>query len=57
MLDSDAHAPDDLLTRDFAMKVARGSGLDASEAASLLDDAPMGVLEKVGVSGELIPPI
>ena len=39
------------------MKVARGSGLDASEAASLLDDAPMGVLEKVGVSGELIPPI
>ena len=55
VLDSDAHAPDDLLTRDFAMKVARGSGLDAREAASLLDDAPMGVLEKVGVSGEMIP--
>ena len=57
VLDSDAHAPDDLLTRDFAMKVARGSGLDPNEAASLLDDAPMGVLEKVGISGELIPPI
>ena len=57
VLDSDAHAPDDLLTRDFAMKVARGSGLDHSEAASLLDDAPMSVLEKVGVSGEMIPPI
>ena len=50
ILDSDAHAPEDLLTREFAMKVARGSGLDLEEATSVLDAAPLDFLKKVGVS-------
>ena len=49
VLDSDAHAPDDLLTRDFAMKVALGAGLDDEEALALLESAPRDLLEKLGV--------
>ena len=48
ILDSDAHAPEDLLTREFAMKVARGAGLDENEAAALLDSAPMQLMKRVG---------
>lgn len=49
VLDSDAHAPSDLLTREFALAVARGSGMDELEAVSLLDAAPRKLLQKVGV--------
>ena len=49
VLDSDAHAPEDLLTREWAMGVARGAGLDVESAAALLDRAPMEVLKRVGV--------
>ncbi len=49
VLDSDAHEPDDLLTREFAMKVALGAGLDESEADRLLESAPLELLKKVGV--------
>ena len=55
VLDSDAHAPEDLLSRDWAMSVARGAGLDAESAAALLDYAPLEVLKRVGVDGERIP--
>lgn len=48
VLDSDAHAPEDLLTRDFAMKVARGAGLDYEDATALLDAAPLELMRKVG---------
>ncbi|MCI0813217.1 MAG: histidinol phosphate phosphatase domain-containing protein [Chloroflexi bacterium] len=50
VLDSDAHAPEDLLTREFALKVARGAGLDDDEANMLLDSSPLDVLKKIGVS-------
>lgn len=49
VLDSDAHAPEDLLTPDFAMKVARGAGLNEDEANYLLESAPLELLKKVGV--------
>ncbi len=49
VLDSDAHAPDDLLTREFAIKVALGAGLDDDQANALLDSAPRDVLKKIGV--------
>lgn len=49
ILDSDAHAPDDLLTREFAMTVALGAGLDEDEAYSLLDNSPLDFLNKLGV--------
>jgi putative hydrolase len=49
VMDSDAHAPEDLLTREFAMKVALGAGLDEDEAYALLDTAPRNVLARLGV--------
>ncbi len=49
ILDSDAHAPEDLLTPDFAMKVALGAGLDIATAKALLEQAPLDLLKKVGV--------
>ncbi len=52
VLDSDAHAPSDLLTREFAMKVALGSGLDVEEAKALLDSSPLELLDRVGVDVE-----
>ncbi len=55
ILDSDAHAPEDLLSRDFAMKIAIGSGLDIEDAVALLDSAPLEVLDRVGVSRDRVP--
>ena len=49
VLDSDAHQPDDLLTPAFAMKVARGAGLDEKEASALLEAGPRALLAKLGV--------
>ena len=49
VLDSDAHAPEDLLTREFAMMVALGAGLDDEEAYALLETGPRDLLAKVGV--------
>ena len=50
VLDSDAHEPDDLLTRDFAMNVARGAGLSDEDAAALLDDNPRNLLAKLDLT-------
>ena len=47
VLDSDAHEPGDLLTRDFALSVARGAGLDPDAAESLLEDAPRDLLARI----------
>ena len=52
MLDSDAHTYTDLLTREFALKVARGAGLTDEEASELLDSGPRHVLSKIGVAYE-----
>ncbi len=49
VLDSDAHAPEDLLTPSFARKVALGAGLNENEANHLLESAPLDLLKKVGV--------
>jgi histidinol phosphatase-like PHP family hydrolase len=49
VLDSDAHEPDELLTRDFAMAVAVGAGLTEQDAIALLDSAPLALLARVGV--------
>ena len=37
----------DLLTREFAMKVARGAGLSEQDAEELLDRAPKDLLAKL----------
>ena len=49
VLDSDAHVPEDLLTRAYATKVALGAGLDDDEANRLLDAAPLEFLKKINV--------
>ena len=50
VLDSDAHAPEDLLTMEFAMSVALGAGLDQTEAESLLEAAPRDLLARTGAA-------
>ena len=52
VLDSDAHEPQDLMTREFAMKVALGSGMDERDATALLESAPKDVLAKLGIVAE-----
>ena len=51
VLDSDAHAPDDLMTREFAFGVARGAGLSDEDASFLLDSAPEDLLQKLRIAG------
>ena len=48
VLDSDAHAPEALLTLDFATRVALGAGLDLAGAKSLLEDGPRDLMARVG---------
>ena len=52
VLDSDAHAPDELMTREFAMSVARGAGLSDEDARALLDREPKELLKKLQVSSQ-----
>ncbi len=49
ILDSDAHAPDDLLTRDHAMAIALGAGLSGEDALAILENGPRELLKKIGV--------
>ena len=49
LVDSDAHDPDDLLTAEFARRVARGAGLDEQQATKVLEDNPLLLLMRVGV--------
>ena len=49
VLDSDAHQLGDLMTREFAMSVALGAGLNEEDALDLLDSEPKVLLERVGV--------
>ena len=50
VLDSDAHAPEDLLTRELAgEQVALGAGLSEEDARGLLEKGPHDLLAKIGV--------
>ena len=49
ILDSDSHSPEDLMTRDFAIKVALGAGLSEDESVKLLDRSPLELMERIGV--------
>ena len=48
VLDSDAHEPDDLLTPDIRLKVAKGAGLNDDEIHALLETNPQKLLVKLG---------
>lgn len=50
VLDSDAHAPEDLLTVELAAKVARGAGLSEEAASVVLQGNPPRLLERFGLS-------
>ena len=50
VLDSDAHAPEDLLTADLALKVALGAGLSLEEAAITLEGNPSRLVRRFGLS-------
>ena len=47
LLNSDAHAPRDLMTRDFASRVAEGAGLPRDALSALLNNAER-LLERIG---------
>ena len=47
ILDSDSHAPEDLLTLELAHRAARGAGLDDEDVYMLLETAPVALLEKI----------
>ena len=47
VVDSDAHHPDDLLTRETALKVARGAGLTVEQARRAADEAPLLLLARL----------
>ena len=53
VVDSDAHAPEDLLTETLAEKIARGAGLGLAEAAVVLRANPEGLISRLGVAGKL----
>jgi len=50
VLDSDAHESGDLMTRAYAMKVARSAGLTEADATELLDRSPFELLKKLGIA-------
>ncbi|MBI4200403.1 MAG: histidinol phosphate phosphatase domain-containing protein [Chloroflexi bacterium] len=48
LLDSDAHAPEDLLSEELASRIVRGAGLDVEEADSVRQTNPGQLLRKLG---------
>ena len=47
ILDSDAHEPDDLMTQDYAEKIAEGSGLNKEEKETVLKQSPLTLIRKI----------
>lgn len=48
VLDSDAHEPEDLLTPEIRLAVAKGAGLNDDEVHALLETNPKDLLTKLG---------
>ena len=47
ILDSDAHEPSDLMTRDYAEKIGMGAGLSKQAGVHLLEKSPVTLLKKI----------
>ncbi|NLM37619.1 MAG: histidinol phosphate phosphatase domain-containing protein [Firmicutes bacterium] len=47
LINSDSHEPDDLLTWEFASRIGRGAGLDATELKQVMGEAPQRLLRKL----------
>ena len=50
LVNSDAHAPEDLLSEALARRVARGAGLNSDETEAVLTDNPLTLLALLGRS-------
>lgn len=48
VVDSDAHAPDQLVRQEFARKAALGAGLPASQVERVLTETPLKLLKRLG---------
>jgi histidinol phosphatase-like PHP family hydrolase len=55
VLDSDAHEPEDLLTPEFRLRVAKGAGLDEDEVHAILETNPRNLLGKLGFGPDHAP--
>jgi putative hydrolase len=51
LVNSDAHKPEEVLTGDFAHRVAAGAGLDAAEIEAALTRNPQRLLERIAGRG------
>lgn len=49
LVDSDAHDPGDLLTPEFARRVALGAGFDGAQVEAVLEESPLLLLLRLGV--------
>jgi histidinol phosphatase-like PHP family hydrolase len=49
LVNSDTHAPDNLLTDDWARTVALGAGLNAVEVEAIVTQNPLQLLKRVGL--------
>lgn len=49
VVNTDAHAPSDLITKEFAIDVARAAGLCYDDAVKTVIDYPAEILKKIGV--------
>jgi histidinol phosphatase-like PHP family hydrolase len=47
VVNTDAHAPGDLVTAEFALQVARGAGLDEEETRSATQTNPRALLSRI----------
>ena len=56
VLDSDAHGPEDLLTEELCLRVAKGAGLTDQDAYRLLHVNPQHLLSRLGISSTQTPP-
>lgn len=50
LVNSDSHAPNDLLSESLARRIARGAGLSADETETILTDNPLSLLSEIGRS-------
>lgn len=50
LLGSDAHAPEDLLTREFAFNVLRWAGLSGDDARKVMQESAAQMLQRVGAA-------
>ncbi|AWX33372.1 MAG: histidinol phosphate phosphatase domain-containing protein [Methanosphaera sp.] len=50
VLDSDTHAPDDLVSYDLAVRIARGAEIPENELDNLLKYNPQKILKKIGIN-------